>query len=211
MPRNTRFTGKFGRLDLRNSIRRVKDTKNFEIDKLWRFSSRGFSILLSFIMWYFLSELNSAKNQTDSTVYMSREALNMFWFLTIGGPIISVWNIAIYLAPFLTKAWSSRKILIIESVSDVLMSLFWMGTFVYAAGQAIHTCTCPQTGCTDIVKKICDKTNWLVAFAFFATLSWTISLIYDIISFYKGVFQREEVDPETLLEVQRTARMGSRV
>jgi hypothetical protein len=204
------LSGRIGRMDLRNSLRRVKDTRNFQIDKMGRFANRFFQVILCFIMWYFISQLGASASKNLNAVYLTPSALNLFWFLTIMGPIVSVWNAAMYMAPWFSKAWSSRRIIIVEGVGDACFSVIWTIAFVYGATIAGKNCSCAVTRSCLLsdVMAVCDKTNWLIAFSCFISVSWIAALVYDVHAFYKGVIKTEDIDPETLLEVHRSARMG---
>lgn len=210
MPRGSGFSGQIGRMNLRESLRGVKDTKHFEIDKTGRFAARGFQMLLCFVLYYFLVIVGESTTKDKTKIYLTQSSVNFTWFLAIASPIASAAGVLLYVTPMLFKSFSSRRILLIEAVADMFFGFMWVSIFIANAAAAGSNCSClTSSTCTDMVRGLCVQTNWLVAFNFFIACAWVASVVFDALSFWKGVVSKEEVDPETLLEVHRSARMGS--
>jgi hypothetical protein len=115
-------------------------------------------------------------------------------------PIISGFNVAVYLTRWIGKNWTSRRILSIETFCDLLMTTGWLAGFIALLAEVKTGCSLEQwtEGCVNF--------NWLVAWLFFLFVSWFAGLIFDIIAWRKGVCSPQEIDNEILLDIRRSAR-----
>ena len=52
----------------------------------------------------------------------------------------------------------------------------------------------------------CTASNWVVSMSFFLTCAWSVSFGLDIMSLYKGIYRKDDVDPAVLLEIHRSNR-----
>ncbi|KAJ3059010.1 hypothetical protein HK102_010203, partial [Quaeritorhiza haematococci] len=102
------------RLKLRDSLRKAKDTKNFTIDKAGRFSSRFFQAICAFACWYFLARQDAAILTNQGVP----QYINAMLFFAITSPVISAFLVIVYITPWFSKAWTSRRIITIETTFD---------------------------------------------------------------------------------------------
>jgi hypothetical protein len=189
--------------DYENSLRKVKDTKNFEIDKAGRFAARFFQMALALISYYWLAAQNQTflKNSGIAGVVSSMMYVSLIRFFAIVSPVISGLNIAVYITPWFGKNWTSRRILAIETFSDLFMTVGWIAGFIALLNGVTFNCApggAMPTGCVEF--------NWLAAWLFFLFLAWFTGLIFDIFAWKKGVFDAGEIDDEVLLDVRRATR-----
>jgi hypothetical protein len=172
--------------------------KNFHIEKSGRFAVRFFQFIICFILWFFIGRLGST--------FMSGDIINFLWFLTITSPIAIIWNVGMYSAPIVLKSWTSRRIIIIEGLLDIFMTVLWVATFIAACVYVAPHCAPGHKNPTAIENEYCARNNWVVLFAFLETSAWIVSVLLDLSAFYSGVVKKPDVDPEALLEIRRSAR-----
>lgn len=134
---------------------------------------------------------------------MTKSMIDLIFFMSIGSPFVAAWNVLMYLIPWFMKSWTSRKILAFELFFDTVFMVLWTCSFIAAAYYIAPVCA---PGMSLSGNGVCTQNNWVVAFAFFESVAWITSFVLDIISFYKGVIAKPDVDPEALLEIRRSAR-----
>ena len=122
--------GNIRRIDLKSSLRALKDTSTFPIEKSGRFASRGVQISLAFFLCFFVGHIQDLIPQL-------RSLLSMIWFLLIVGLFASVWNVVMYAIPWLSKKWTSKRILIVETAIDFCFFVMWTVTFIVTAAMVL--------------------------------------------------------------------------
>lgn len=180
-----------------NTLQKVKDTTNFNIEKTGRFSARFFQIFLAFFAYYFLG--NQKKTLVDK--YGLGDTNSWMLFFSIMSPIVSGFLIAMYLFPWVSRKWTSRRLLSVETFFDVFMTLGWISGFIALLAKIQGGCVSYQEGC--------DVFNWLVAWLFFLFVSWAAGLFFDITAWHRGVWSSDEIDSDVLLDIRRTTRAPS--
>ncbi len=121
-------------------------------------------------------------------------------------PITSGSLIALYLAPWFGKNWTSRRILSIETASDFCMTFGWLGGFIALVAQTGGACASSEKfvdGCTTY--------NWLAAWVFLLFLSWAAGLFFDATAWHRGVCSGNDINDAILLDVRRATRGTSRL
>ena len=194
MPSN--FDSVRKKLNLKDTLKKVKDTKNFPIEKNSRFAGRFFQIVLAVFAWYFLG----SQSQSIVIQYALTPVINAMWFFAITSPMVSGSLIAVYIAPWFSHSWSSRRILFIETFLDFLMTFGWVTGFTLMMVATNGQCK-PTADAT------CTNFNWLVAWCFLSFLGFFYGLVLDIISLYKGMCGSSDIEAEILLDVRRTTRL----
>ncbi|KAJ3322156.1 hypothetical protein HDU76_013943 [Blyttiomyces sp. JEL0837] len=152
-----------------------RDTRNFPIEKKVRFSNRFFQIMLGIASFYFLGS-------QDNALMVSHQLwpiINFNWFLAIAAPFIAGGLVGQYSVPFIVTAWNSRKILSLEILTDISVTIMWVACFsgeVYRMGQ-----DCPPASSHG-----CDMFNWVLAWNILSFISWFFAILIDIHSFLVG-------------------------
>ncbi|KAJ3252525.1 hypothetical protein HK103_001426 [Boothiomyces macroporosus] len=186
--------------DYEQTLRKVKDTANFEIDKSGRFAGRFFQIALSLISYYWLG----AQNSVLVAKYGLASTNNAMIFFAIISPIVSGLLIAVYITPWFGKNWTSRRILSIETFFDLFMMMGWI------CGFGVEL-TSVGTGCSlQTWIDGCTSFNWLAAWLFFLFVAWAAGLFFDCTAWYRGVFAGNEIDADVLLDIRRSGRQTRR-
>ena len=184
------------KLNLKDTLRRVKDSRNFTVDKTTRFAGRFFQIALALFAWYFLA----SQNGNIAAYYELTDIIYAMWFFAVVSPIVSTFLVVLYVAPWFSHSWSSKRILILEIVADFLMAFGWLSGFiVMMVATKGHCVPLPDTSCTNF--------NWLEAWCFLSFAAFLYGLAIDIITLYKGVCGSSDIEAEILLDVRRTTRM----
>jgi hypothetical protein len=91
----------------------------------------------------------------------------------------------------------------IETFSDFFMSVGWIAGFIALLNNVRTGCSVDTTGFN---AQACTNFNWLVAWLFFLFVAWTAGLVFDILSWKKGVCDVGEIDSDVLLDVRRATR-----
>ncbi|KAI8814891.1 hypothetical protein BJ742DRAFT_671315 [Cladochytrium replicatum] len=186
----------YGRDQIQSQIR---DRKNFKIEKLPRFAVRFFQIVVAFGSFFFLG-------RQDSTLLTPRDLwaiINYTWFLSIVSPIISVILVVQYFAPWLTKTWTSRRMLIFESICDVTITFLWIICFSVAASRM-------GTDCPPGTSTSCDRFNWVLAFEVLSFVFWFAAIVFDVLGLLKGIWGYGEQIPDDVVELNSAARRQMR-
>lgn len=194
MPSN--FDAVRKKLNLRDTLKKVKDTRNFPVEKTARFSGRFFQIALAVFAWYFLG----SQFQSIIVFYNLTPVINAMWFFAVASPIVSGFLTALYMMPWFSQSWTARKILFIELFSDFVMALGWLAGFTL---MIIAT----DGNCVQVAEATCTNFNWLVAWCFLSFLAFSYGFALDIISLYKGIYGSNDIEAEILLDVRRTTRL----
>jgi hypothetical protein len=184
------------KLKLSETLKRVKDTKNFPVEKTARFAGRFFQIALAIFAWYFLS----SQAQPIVVHYNLTPVINAMWFFAIISPMVSGFLIAIYYFSWFSKSWTSRRILCMELSCDSFMTMGWLCGFVL---MIIAT----SGNCQPLPDATCTNFNWLVAWCFLSFIAFFYGLGIDIVSLYRGIWGSNAVEAEILLDVRRTTRL----
>jgi hypothetical protein len=194
MPSN--FDAVKKKLNLSETLKRVKDTKNFPVEKTARFAGRFFQIALAIFAWYFLS----SQEQSIIEKYSLTKLVTAMWFFAITSPMVSGFLIAVYSLSWFSHSWNSRRILFIELSLDLFMTLGWLCGFVI---MIIAT----DGDCKQVSGTSCTNFNWLVAWCFLSFFAFFYGLCLDIISLYRGLWGSNDIEAEILLDVRRTTRL----
>ena len=185
------FGGNIRRLDLRETLRSAKDTKNFDIDKGTRFAARFFQFILAIMVLAFAGSISNDMFGSWSSFIM---------FLAVTGLLATTWNVIVYALPWLFKAWSSRRIILVETFFDCFYVTLWI---VCAIGTATVV---GANALLDENQIDIGRCRWLVVFCFLLLITWIVNFALDVWAIYKGMMKSADVDPEALLEIRRSAR-----
>ncbi|KAL3898907.1 MAG: hypothetical protein SGCHY_002412 [Lobulomycetales sp.] len=153
------------------------DTENFKIHKPARFGNRCFQIITSLGAWFFLGSQNEA-------LLYSHGAAGFFSLniaLSVLSPMASVVCIIIYVIPWFKKKWTSRKLLKVEGVVDLIFTMFWI--LLFAAEMHAIGDSCPPGR-----SAACDKYNWVLAWGCLSGLFWFVAFCLDLWSYLDGVY-----------------------
>ncbi|KAJ3057005.1 hypothetical protein HK097_001489 [Rhizophlyctis rosea] len=195
-PKNFNFKDLANKWDLKGSLIKARDTRNFTIEKPGRFGARFFQIFCALGAWYFLAQQDDALITAQGGHL--RQTIKAIFFAIVS-PIISGLLIAVYLLPVFLKKWTSRRILIIETACDFIITLCWFAGFIASLSQM-------KGECPPAKSPECDRFNWAVAWFFFSFAFFAAGLTFDVRTWYKAVFEPQEVDAEVLLDIRRTTR-----
>ncbi|KAJ3045680.1 hypothetical protein HDV00_007806 [Rhizophlyctis rosea] len=197
MPKKQNFNFKdlAQKWDLKGSLIKARDTRNFTIEKPGRFGARFFQIFCALAAWYFLAQ----QDDTILTALNLRPTIKAMYFFAIVSPILSVLLILVYVLPIFLKKWTSRRILIIETLLDFLLTICWLAGFI--ASLVLMGGQCPPA-----TSSACDRFNWAVAWFFFSFMFYSAGLVFDVRTWYQAVFAPQDIDAEVLLDVRRTTR-----
>ncbi|KAJ3267468.1 hypothetical protein HK104_005866 [Borealophlyctis nickersoniae] len=182
--------------DIRQSLMKARDTRNFVIEKPGRFGARFFQIFCSVASWYFLGK----QDDTLITPHGLWPTFHAMTFFAIISPIISALLIAVHIFPWFSKSWTSRRIMILETISDFFIGLGWFGGFV--AGLSKMNGDCPPNA-----SSACNLFNWALAWFFFSFLFFGAGFVFDVRTWYKAIWAPQEIDAEVLLDVRRSTRI----
>ncbi|KAI8910084.1 hypothetical protein BC831DRAFT_408822 [Entophlyctis helioformis] len=181
--------------DYEKTLSKVKDRKNFEIDKQGRFAARGFQIALSLVSYYWLG----VQNSEFMTMHAVGQVQSAMIFFAVVSPVISAFLIIVYVTPWFSHAWTSRRILSVETFCDLFMTLGWISGFMAELIAVQGACSLGwHPGCTNF--------NWLMAWLFFLFLSWGAGFFFDCTAWWRGVFSGDEIESDVLMDVRRTTR-----
>ena len=119
-------------------------------------------------------------------------------------PMVTICLFSIYFFGFFSKAWTSRRILTIETVSDIIMTIIWFALFISGLVQVGGNCASgtAMAGCTDF--------NWVTAWIFFIAISWLVNLVFDGTAWHFAFGGFNEIDDNILMDIRRTTRNPSR-
>ena len=184
--------------NLKSTLQKVKDTRNFTVDKTGRFSARFFQIALACFSWYFLS----SQDAKIAEKYNIKSITDAMWFFAVTSPIVSIFLVVVYITPWFSHAWTSRRILFVETFCDFFMSLGWLAGFISLVAVVQGKCV-PTPGSDNN----CVIFNWLVSWLFFSWLAFLAGLFFDGYSLYKGIWAPNDIESEILLDVRRTTRL----
>ena len=125
------------------------------------------------------------------------------WFFAVTSPIVSIFLVVVYLTPWFSHSWTSRRILLIETSLDFMMFIGWMGGFIGSVVLVNGRCIAPPAA-------TCTQYNWLISWLFFSAIAFFYALGIDFWSLYKGIYAPADIEHEILLDVRRTTRMNNR-
>ena len=182
--------------NLKSTLQKVKDTKNFTIEKTTRFSGRFVQIALAVFSWYFLG----SQDASVLDKYSLKPLTNAMWFFSICSPIVSGFLVVVYITPWFSHGWTSRRILFIETFLDFCMSVVWMTAFGVSIAAVSGYCDAPAGGS-------CINFNWLMSWYFLSSVGFLYGLGCDFYSLYLGLCAKEDIEQEILLDVRRTTRL----
>lgn len=188
--------------NLKQTLQSVRDTRNFSVDKTARFSGRFFQIALAVFAWYFLGSQDGAVIAKYGIVVV----INWMWFFAIASPVVSAFLVVVYVTPWFSHSWTSRRILIVESSLDFLMALGWLAGFVAMLVAVNGACIPPAA--TPTTTPNCVNFNWLVSWLFLSFVAFSFGLGVDIWALYKGMCAKDDIEGEILLDIRRTARLN---
>jgi hypothetical protein len=119
-------------------------------------------------------------------------------------PVISGGLIAMYIFPWFSKAWTSRRILSTETFLDVFMMLGMFIIFFVELSAVDGACDINVVGCPTF--------NWLLTWLFFHSASWAAGFYFDCTAWYRALYSGHEIDSEMLMDIRKTTRgsVGSR-
>ncbi|ORY48087.1 hypothetical protein BCR33DRAFT_714524 [Rhizoclosmatium globosum] len=179
-----------------------KFNKNFEIEKKVRFSNRFFQVALAMISYYFLGQIAGALADTHPGLY---QTIGFNWMLAIMSPIIAGALVGQYFAPFCITNWTSVKMLSLELLLDLTITIFWIGCF--ASEIQLVNGDCPPGKSYG-----CDMFNWTLAWNILSFLSWLIAVGLDVHSLLLGLGYIQPghalEDMELNASIMRRGRMG---
>ena len=184
--------------NLKQTLQNVRDTRNFTVEKTGRFAGRFFQVALAVFCWYFLG----SQDQKVVTSYGMNGLMSTMWFFAVLTPLVSSFLVVVYVSPWFSHGWTSRRILIVESTFDFLMTVGWLSGFITSLVIVKGQCVPPETGTS------CINFNWAVSWFFFLTTAFLFNLGLDIWALYSGLCGRQDVEGEVLLDVRRTTRLN---
>ncbi|KAL2915344.1 hypothetical protein HK105_205209 [Polyrhizophydium stewartii] len=188
-------TGTAIKWNFESTITKLRDRTNFQIEKQGRYAARCFQVLLALVSYYWLG----SQNADFLTKYNLGSVHGAMLFFAIVSPVISGCMIAIYMLPWFSHAWTSRRILSVETFCDLFMSLGWISGFIVELSAVRGACSIGWLdGCTNF--------NWLMSWLFFLFVSWSAGLVFDCTAWYRGVCAADEIESDVLLDVRRTTR-----
>ncbi|KAI8915993.1 hypothetical protein EDD86DRAFT_197370 [Gorgonomyces haynaldii] len=189
--------------DFNKTVSKFKDTKNFEINKQGRFAARFFQIALAVISYYFIA----VQKKVLWAAFESNTFSGSLMLFAICSPILSGFLIAIYIFPWFSKKWTSRRILSVETFCDVLMTISWAAIFFVGLASVGGKCANPTDASW---VDGCGNYNWLMAWIFFLFLSFAAGVYFDGTAWYNGVWKGPEIESDVLLDIRRTTRTTNR-
>ncbi|KAH6572204.1 hypothetical protein BASA61_008944 [Batrachochytrium salamandrivorans] len=181
--------------NLEASITKYRDKKNFAVDKQGRYAGRCFQVMLAVVSYYWIGS-----QDRDFVAHNHLGSVNAAMLaFAIASPIVSGLLVAVYISPWFSHSWTSRRILTIETLADAIMTLGWLSGFCVELVTIRGTCSIEwTTGCTNF--------NWLMSWLFFLFISWGAGLFFDYTAWYRGVFAADEIESDVLMDVRRTTR-----
>ncbi|KAI9209740.1 uncharacterized protein BJ171DRAFT_609020 [Polychytrium aggregatum] len=176
---------------------RFRDTKNFPIEKKMRFSGRFFQIVLSAFAYYWLASQDSAL----MTKYGLFGVIGYSWFLNLACPCVAGLLILQHFAGAIISAWTSRKMMVLETLCDVTIMALWL--FCIIAAGILMGPNCPPG-----TSHACDCFNWVLATEIMSWIAWTYGVVLDFVLWYKVLWGgMEEIDD---MEMNRALRQTAR-
>ncbi|EGF82353.1 hypothetical protein BATDEDRAFT_34377 [Batrachochytrium dendrobatidis JAM81] len=181
--------------NLEASITKYRDHKNFTIDKQGRYSARCFQIMLALVSYYWIGSQDIGLVASKNLGGVNSAML----IFAICSPVVSGLLIAVYVSPWFSHSWTSRRILTIETIADAIMTLGWIFGFIIELVNVQGACTgASLPGCTNF--------NWLMAWLFFLFVSWGAGFFFDCTAWHRGVLASDEIESDVLMDVRRTTR-----
>jgi hypothetical protein len=106
-----------------------------------------------------------------------------------------------YIFPWFSKSWTSRRILTVETLIDVTMTLGWLGVLINFATTVGGQCSSYSTQL-----KGCVQFNWLCVWIFFLFCAWGSGIYFDITAWRRGLNGSSEIDTEIMLDIRKATR-----
>ncbi|KAI9015085.1 hypothetical protein BC832DRAFT_188019 [Gaertneriomyces semiglobifer] len=181
-----------------------RSRRHFEIDKAGRFACRFFQCLVALASYYFIGKLADPEMESHDLWPTVRYT----WALAVLSPVVSVVLVLQYFVSCIMKSWSSLKVLIFESLFDIVFTFLWI-ICILTLGIKMGSSCPPGTS------KTCDYFNWVLAWGSFSALFWLTAVVFDLKSLFKGVFgwggerlNEAEMDTEIRRLSSTTGRSG---
>ncbi|KAI9352891.1 hypothetical protein BDR26DRAFT_1002988 [Obelidium mucronatum] len=186
---------------IKGGINSDKFNRNYEIEKKVRFSNRFFQAALACATYYFLGQMSTDLINKHPGLY---QTVTYNWILAAASPIVAGALVGQYFAPFIITNWTSTKILSLELLLDLTVTIFWIGCF----GSEIHYM---GGDCPPGTSYGCDMFNWTLAWNILSFISWAIAVGLDVQSLGVGLGYLNYGDPigdmELESNIMRQARM----
>lgn len=103
-----------------------------------------------------------------------------------------------YVFPWFSHSWTSRRILAIETFLDLFMALAMFSVFFVDLTLIGGQCDQNVLGCGTF--------TWLLTWLFFHAASWFAGLVFDGTAWHRGLSTSQEIDGDILLDIRRTTR-----
>ena len=182
--------------DFEERLRGARDTTHFNIEKKTRFAARFFQMVLTVLAYIFYGNLVRPMLDTDI------ENSTMPWILStlIITPFLAGFNLMLYVASIFGKKWTSRRVLAFETFIDLGVVITFMvhGIMLAQGYKRICIDAAIYTGCGTL--------NLFVFWLFFLMVAWMVGFAFDCIAWYRGVFKKQEVSNDVLMDVRRVTR-----
>ena len=182
--------------DFEERLRGARDTTHFTIEKKTRFAARFFQIILTVLAYVFygnlIRPLSNSQGENLMPVILSTLIIT---------PFLAGFNVMLYVASFFGKKWTSRRVLAFETLIDLGVVCTFMAHGIMLA-QAYEP-MCLAAGST---YPGCASLNLFVFWLFFLMIAWMVGFAFDCIAWYRGVFKKQEVSNDVLMDVRRVTR-----
>ena len=171
------------------SLQDPTDKSHFYIPKKLRYSIRILQILLSIMTVILLLKIRQSSIGSNS--------YGGAWFISVTSAILAIILMFGNFLRFFNKSWSSKKVLVIESVFDMTLSLSWIILF------GIHV----TNGCLTTSDDDCYTAHWLMASEFFNSLAWLTTIGISTKDIYQSLFGSDMTFQELQLENRRLGKV----
>ena len=175
--------------------------KNFYVPKKLRFSLRAFETVLTIFLLAFLAR------QEESFLIRTSVggSIALGFFVAVMCILALPWNVSMYMIKFFMKKWTSRRVLLIETIVDAIVSNLLVTLFIVLLAQIGNQCPAFKD-------PACSRFHWVIVFTFFNLCFWMSSLVMDIKDLKHGIYPTQSIRELELANrnLERQLRRNSR-